>query len=688
MAKANGSRRKQRKAAAARKDASKTKGKAPAAEPEDVRGDEDVLGEEGEGILAQIRATQAEMNKRAKKRAKQAKSTAAPAEEDAEASESEDESDEEARALRQIHAERKRQLQSSGSDDEEEDDEEEEVDEEEAERNRQQTLAILERLDDISLNLPFVERLEVIAEKPLQVENAEDDLEREVQFYKQALDAVKIGRSLLDKEGIPHMRPIDYMAEMVKDDEHMARVKQNLLFEKKKIEAFEQRKQQKEYKKYAKKVQAEKLKEKAAKKKRSTELAKEFKAKGGADDLVNSTGRKRQARADIKPNKKREYKNAKYGFGGKKRFKRKNDAESVGSPFVRDKPAGARKDKDDALNLVGVIFGVLAGTAASHYRASRVATGPELKETASGTRPRPTASAAHWAAVSPLDLRFGAHVGVVSRTALGVYRCLVLIYCMWAVYLNERPCCDEMQYFEVWNFVLFTWFFFLAAIVSIRPVHQHGVLRQWEKFLVRLFEVELPTSLFLFCTFWSFDAFKRQVMFPSSQQPVNRMFHSLNAIFIVIEAAANRIVLRSDRWFYFCYLFGTYGIFLICVEKLRDDLVYKAQGFLHLRKSSIPDMLELLMLEFAFHYAGCVLVTARQYFWTTPITAEAQQGLAGHSQSHQVVDLELWAPSAIPPGNTDAGIGITGHLDGNNDVTPSSPPATSTSPSSPLLPPP
>ena len=51
-----------------------------------------------------------------------------------------------------------------------------------------------------------------------------DDLNRELAFYKQALAAVKEGRKRLLAEGLPFSRPADYFAEMIKDDEHMEKV--------------------------------------------------------------------------------------------------------------------------------------------------------------------------------------------------------------------------------------------------------------------------------------------------------------------------------------------------------------------------------------------------------------------------------------------------------------------------------
>ena len=44
--------------------------------------------------------------------------------------------------------------------------------------------------------------------------------------YGQALAAVAASRSELDRLGIPHRRPDDYFAEMMKSDQHMQKVRQ------------------------------------------------------------------------------------------------------------------------------------------------------------------------------------------------------------------------------------------------------------------------------------------------------------------------------------------------------------------------------------------------------------------------------------------------------------------------------
>lgn len=65
---------------------------------------------------------------------------------------------------------------------------------------------------------------------------------------------------------MPFTRPTDYFAEMVKSDAHMAKIKDRLIFESKKIQAFEQRKSNKESKNREKEKRDNKLKEKAKEK--------------------------------------------------------------------------------------------------------------------------------------------------------------------------------------------------------------------------------------------------------------------------------------------------------------------------------------------------------------------------------------------------------------------------------------
>ena len=72
-------------------------------------------------------------------------------------------------------------------------------------------------------SLPFHVHQSVTSTESVTID-VNDDLQRELAFYKQALEAAKGGRKQLSAEGIPFSRPPDYFAEMVKDDEHMEKV--------------------------------------------------------------------------------------------------------------------------------------------------------------------------------------------------------------------------------------------------------------------------------------------------------------------------------------------------------------------------------------------------------------------------------------------------------------------------------
>lgn len=71
--------------------------------------------------------------------------------------------------------------------------------------------------------LPFTETLQV-AQFDLDVQDAHDDLEREMSFYNHALAAVNVGRTKLTELGIKFRRPDDFFCESIKSDAHMARV--------------------------------------------------------------------------------------------------------------------------------------------------------------------------------------------------------------------------------------------------------------------------------------------------------------------------------------------------------------------------------------------------------------------------------------------------------------------------------
>ncbi len=143
--------------------------------------------------------------------------------------------------------------------------------------------------------------------------------------------------------GVPHRRPTDFLAEMLKTDGHMKRVKDKLLLEQERLSAVETRRRQKEAEKFRKAAHAERLKDKAKEKRTDLDATKQWRKHGvvpEGKDAVRAAARKggkfggggvggRGEEGGGKPNFKRAKKDEKFGFGGvKKRTLKENDKRS------------------------------------------------------------------------------------------------------------------------------------------------------------------------------------------------------------------------------------------------------------------------------------------------------------------------------------------------------------------------
>jgi rRNA-processing protein EBP2 len=95
--------------------------------------------------------------------------------------------------------------------------------------------------------------------------------------YKQALHGANTARALATKNNFPFTRPSDYFAEMVKSDSHMERIRSRLLDESATIKRSEEKRKEREGKKFGKQVQLEKLKEREKSKKDMEERIKGLK---------------------------------------------------------------------------------------------------------------------------------------------------------------------------------------------------------------------------------------------------------------------------------------------------------------------------------------------------------------------------------------------------------------------------
>ncbi|KAK4784076.1 hypothetical protein SAY86_018444 [Trapa natans] len=242
------------------------------------------------------------------------------------------------------------------------------------------TDGLLDKLADISWpqNLAWTDKLSVVFEQAQEVD-VNDDLARELAFYTQALEGTRQAFEELQKMGVPFLRPSNYYAEMVKSDSHMEKVKGRLLAEKKNIEEAEERKKARDAKKLAKEVQAQKQKERAKQKKEDIESVKKWRKQrqksgfsGKGDDFPldfedgKAFERSSKKRPGVSPGdrsggksrfggkkgmenrmkKKREFRDSKFGSGGKKGMKKQNTAATIND--IRDfnkSDSGTKKRK-------------------------------------------------------------------------------------------------------------------------------------------------------------------------------------------------------------------------------------------------------------------------------------------------------------------------------------------------------
>ncbi|MCJ1403730.1 rRNA-processing protein and EBNA1-binding protein ebp2 [Xylographa trunciseda] len=228
------------------------------------------------------------------------------------------------------------------------------------------TSALLKACKSIAFpisSLPFSAHQSVSSAAQIVIPDINDDLNRELAFYKQCLDAATEARTLLQKEGVPFTRPTDYFAEMVKSDEHMGKIKDKMTEEAASKKASAEARRQRDLKKFGKQVQVAKLQERDKAKRETLDKINILKRKrkdadtGKANEedlfdvaLEDASTADRVARSSRREGKgatrdKRQKKDAKFGFGGKKRFAKSGDAASTGDlrGFSSKKMKGAKK---------------------------------------------------------------------------------------------------------------------------------------------------------------------------------------------------------------------------------------------------------------------------------------------------------------------------------------------------------
>ncbi|TBU45509.1 eukaryotic rRNA processing protein EBP2-domain-containing protein [Dichomitus squalens] len=207
-------------------------------------------------------------------------------------------------------------------------------------------------------SLPWTETLTVTYPETINVD-VEDDLNRELAFYKQALHSAQTARSFAQKANFPFTRPADYFAEMVKSDSHMERIRQRLLDESAGMKRAEEKRKEREGKKFGKQVQLEKIKERQQNKKQIEERLKGLKRKrkGALDgdagdgedfdvaveDAIADRPSKRAKGPNGKPKLPRTARDKKFGFGGPGRRSKQNTKDSTDAFVQRGGPGGKGK---------------------------------------------------------------------------------------------------------------------------------------------------------------------------------------------------------------------------------------------------------------------------------------------------------------------------------------------------------
>lgn len=233
-------------------------------------------------------------------------------------------------------------------------------------------------LETIILKAPWVERMDLVndlapltPELAIQIEKNEqkrenqfkgnkkipyvapaadpvlNDFKREILFHRQAQAAVVEGIKRLHDLGVVTKRPDDYFAEMAKTDDHMQRIRKVLLAKQEGIAKSERARQLREQRRIGKLIQRQATEKRDEDRRKMLDDIKKFRKGKLAnldfldDDEEGPGGKKKKASSRGAPGKKqqqvngkRKAKNAKFGFGGRKKGSKRNTKES----FLGDNP--------------------------------------------------------------------------------------------------------------------------------------------------------------------------------------------------------------------------------------------------------------------------------------------------------------------------------------------------------------
>ncbi|KAK9883952.1 hypothetical protein WA026_004890 [Henosepilachna vigintioctopunctata] len=168
-----------------------------------------------------------------------------------------------------------------------------------------------------------------------------NDFNREMLFYRQAQATVMEAIPRIKAMNIPTQRPDDYFAEMLKSDEQMQKIRETLMKKQEQQKQIERVKELRTQRKLGKQLQ---IQNKLQRQKEKKEILDEVKKvrKGVRKDFDFLDNRKGSSKKSLE---KRNMKNKKFGFGGKKRGLKVNTRDSAAdiSDFKSFKPTKGKK---------------------------------------------------------------------------------------------------------------------------------------------------------------------------------------------------------------------------------------------------------------------------------------------------------------------------------------------------------
>lgn len=164
-----------------------------------------------------------------------------------------------------------------------------------------------------------------------------NDFKREMMFLRQAQAAVMDAIPRLQALGIATKRPDDYFAEMAKTDEHMQKIRENLMKKQAQQQQSERVKQLRQQRKEGKALQVQMKLQRQQEKKETLEQVKKYR-KGVSKNMDFLDNKKSK-----KALEKRKLKDKKFGFGGKKRGSKMNTRDSAADVSEYEAPGRPNK---------------------------------------------------------------------------------------------------------------------------------------------------------------------------------------------------------------------------------------------------------------------------------------------------------------------------------------------------------